>query len=256
MKKFSAFQIKIFMALFMVLDHLKIVPGLVPPVAEGVIHLLTRCVAPWFAYMAVEGFLHTSNRTRYNVRLFLWAAFMEIGNLIVNLCYHSAGIIVYNNIFLTLAFGVLLLNLLFHEKNIRSDTKKKKFTGSALRITAAVATMAAGMFFSEGGIIMLPFILITYILRNKKKARNLTYTGFALLLFAEAFQWYPENPATTIHMLLYNSDWAFPLVIPFLYLYNGKRGNNSWLAKYFFYIFYPAHIWLLATIAFIVSAKY
>jgi len=33
-------------------------------------------------------------------------------------------------------------------------------------------------------------------------------------------------------------------VIP-ISLYNGERGPNSPAARNFFYIFYPAHIWLL-----------
>ena len=32
---------------------------LVPPTVTGIFHVLTRCVGVWFAYLAVEGFLHT-----------------------------------------------------------------------------------------------------------------------------------------------------------------------------------------------------
>ncbi|WP_239442326.1 TraX family protein [Lactobacillus gallinarum] len=34
-------------------------------------------------------------------------------------------------------------------------------------------------------------------------------------------------------------------VIPFILLYNGKRAKKSLLTKYFFYIVYPAHLWIL-----------
>lgn len=110
LKGFNAFQIKLFMAILMVLDHIPHIPGLVPPALEGILHVLTRCVAPWFAYLTVEGFLHTRSRLRYNIRLFFWAAAMILGNLIYNHFGAPYGLTLDNNIFLTLALGVLMLN--------------------------------------------------------------------------------------------------------------------------------------------------
>ena len=65
----DAFQIKMFMAILMVLDHLPHIPGLVPPLWVGIFHAITRCVGAWFAFNAVEGFLYTRSRLRYNLRL-------------------------------------------------------------------------------------------------------------------------------------------------------------------------------------------
>ena len=58
------------MALLMVLDHLDHIPGLLPPELSALFHAITRCVGVWFAYLAVEGFLYTRSRLRYNLRLF------------------------------------------------------------------------------------------------------------------------------------------------------------------------------------------
>jgi len=41
------------------------------------------------------------------------------------------------------------------------------------------------------------------------------------------------------------------LALPLLYLYNGKRGRGA--PKYFFYIFYPAHLAALQLISWIVG---
>ncbi|MBD5549290.1 MAG: hypothetical protein HDQ97_18205 [Lachnospiraceae bacterium] len=44
------------------------------------------------------------------------------------------------------------------------------------------------------------------------------------------------------------------LVFPFILLYNGERGPKSNFNKYFFYIFYPVHLWIIAIINFIAAA--
>lgn len=59
MKKLNSLQIKLFMAFLMVLDH---IPYFVSPDLALFFHIMTRCVGVWFAYMAVEGFTHTSSK--------------------------------------------------------------------------------------------------------------------------------------------------------------------------------------------------
>ncbi|MCT4687170.1 TraX family protein [Vallitalea sp.] len=42
--------------------------------------------------------------------------------------------------------------------------------------------------------------------------------------------------------ILKNEQWLMVLALPFMVLYNGKRGGKC---KYFFYLFYPIHIYVL-----------
>ena len=112
-KGLNAFQLKLLMAVLMVFDHLEKIPGLLSGEWASIFHALTRCVAVWFAFAAVEGFRYTRSRLLYNVRLFFWAAIMFAGNTILNLLFQSKGVQIYNNIFLTLACGVLVLNIFF-----------------------------------------------------------------------------------------------------------------------------------------------
>ena len=46
------------------------------------IHLITRFVAPLFAFFTVEGFYHTRNREKYMARLWTAAVLMQFGNII------------------------------------------------------------------------------------------------------------------------------------------------------------------------------
>ena len=45
--------------------------------------------------------------------------------------------------------------------------------------------------------------------------------------------------------------WSL-LALPLLMLYSGRRGK--WNMKYFFYIFYPAHLAILQGIAWLIAA--
>ena len=89
----NGFQIKLIMALLMVLDHVDKIPGLLPAGWDGIFHAVTRCVGVWFAFAAVEGFIHTRNRITYNLRLFFWAGLMFFGNVILNFLLQSKEIL-------------------------------------------------------------------------------------------------------------------------------------------------------------------
>ena len=165
-KQYTAFQWKCFMAFLMVLDHLPYIPGLVPPTVTGIFHVLTRCVGVWFAYLAVEGFLHTKSRVRYMARLFVWAGIMALGNALYNTIGASRGLHLSNNIFLTLALGVLMLNILVGSNPATQWGVRPRSAGEwTLRLFGVILVLAASLF-SEGGILILPFLLITICAGN------------------------------------------------------------------------------------------
>lgn len=243
--KCNATQIKYAMAFLMVLDHLPHIPGLVPPFLAAVIHALTRCVAAWFAYAAVEGFSYTHNLRAYLIRLWGWALVMGFGNAILNLLTVKPELAIYNNIFLTLALGVTLLSLAFP----RQKRSQPMMVVSWLVVIFAVI---AGSVLTEGGMVILPFMLITYGARKHLQIRNSLYGVLAIFLFLSSYTAYPTWQAT-LEMTLYNSDWLFISILPVLAIYNGKRGPKTAFNKYFFYVFYPAHLWLITLIAYLVS---
>lgn len=235
----NANQLKLFMMGLMVLDH---IAYFIPPELSLIFHVITRCVGVFFAYMAVEGVKYTRNFYRYNARLYAWAIIMMTGNTILNNLLNNPKTILYNNIFLTLAVGVTLLGV----------TKKLKetipFVMKGLLLVTLIVLLLVGAMFTEGGLVILPFMLITFLTQNHKILRNRLYLTLSLLLFIMNFQWLGEL-GPTLQMLAYNSDFLFITVLPFIALYNGERGSQSLFFKYLFYFFYPAHLWLIAIIA-------
>lgn len=241
MKKLNAFQIKIFALVLMLMDHLYFA---FPKVFPLWFHPLSRVVSPIFAFLLVEGFFHTRNRFKYNVRLFGWAIFMMLGNKVLSIALGSKNVHVGNNIFMTLAVGFTIIHII-------EFSKKKEGIGKVLLIILSVIIMGLGFVTTEGGNIVLPFILITYLFRGNIKKSTISYTILSIVLLWISYTTYPTL-SETINMLMFNSDFLFILVIPFIILYNGERGPNNKFTKYLFYIFYPLHLWLLAIIAFLV----
>lgn len=244
MKSYNAYQLKLAMAGLMVLDHLDIIPGFIPDQLSLVFYMVTRCVAVFFAYMLVEGYLHTSNVRAYLLRLYGAAGIMALGNTLLNNFYQSKEIYISNNIFMTLAVGLTMLVCL---RNFAEHTRKQQI----LQVLSVGLLTILGAFLTEGGNVVLPFILITYMGRKSLVKRNIAYGILALLLLFLSYQPY-ESIGMTIQMMLYNADWLFILVLPILNLYNGQAGPRTAFSRYFFYIFYPLHLWLLATIAYFI----
>ncbi|MBW9159271.1 TraX family protein [Clostridium tagluense] len=238
MKKLNAFQLKIIALIVMLMDHLYFA---FPRVFPLWFHPLSRFVAPLFVFLMVEGLFHTKNKLKYNLRLFGWAIFMEIGNFIINKGLVSKEVVVNNNIFMTLALGLTILNLFEFSKNKEGAKKVGIIVFSIVLIPLGV--------FTEGGMVLIPFALITYFFReNKKKA----IIGYFVLFLALALMSYApyDTFQETIEMLMFNSDFLFITAVPFMLSYNRERGVNNKFSKYLFYVFYPLHLWILAIMEF------
>lgn len=231
--------LKYLMAFLMVLDH---IGYFLPPEIRIIFHVLTRCVAVFFGYMAVEGFVYTHDRKAYLTRVFGMAGLMFVGNMIVNQVVDNPAIAVHNNIFLTLGAGLVLLYV------VSFVSQKNGIAKNVLLIAGSILVLAVGGMLTEGGIVVIPFMLLSYLFRTKPVARNISYLVLAILLFVMVYAPYP-TVGETISMLAYNADFMFITVIPVLALYNGKRGKNTLFSKYFFYVFYPAHLWIIALVS-------
>lgn len=241
--KISAYHLKLFALLFMVIDHIHTNLGVGP----YWVSILPRFVAPLFTFFIVEGFFKTSSRKNYIKRTFLFALIMQAGNIIINIIfnvtdYYTGKMTFYsvmegNNIFLTL--GVFLLLMTFLEK-IRK--KEEKIKNIFLFILFSFLTL-----FTEGGLELYPVLLIMYFFYGNKKKISIGIALWSLLLFIKAYISYYTGATglNLIRTLSFSAEWAIVFVIPFIYLYSGERGRNDFFAKWMFYIIYPLHLWIL-----------
>lgn len=214
------------MLVLMVFDHIYYYFGY--PEELLFAHILARVVAPLFAYMTAQGMVYTRSRERYLLRLFGFSAVMGLGNMIVT---RITGINVPNNIFLSLALGASLIYCV---------DKLKNGGRPLIYISFAISAILASSF-CEGQYIVPMIVMIFYIFRDNKP---LMYTAY-VLASGVPFIW-----TYTLTGQLQPQIYMVFAVIPIL-LYNGRRGPDNAFAKYFFYAFYPLHVWIIVLARFI-----
>lgn len=188
---------------------------------DTALRMIGRIAFPIFAFLLIEGFLHTRNVMKYALNLGIFALVSEIP---FNLAFMSnPWDITYQNVFFTL-FLALLVMIGF--KAAEERFREKKILYGFLHIVILAVGMAAGFAlrtdYSGYGVAV---IAVMYLLRRN---RMLQAAAGCIGLTA----------------MMLNEVFSFFALIP-IKLYNGKRGLNL---KYAFYLFYPGHILLLYAI--------
>ena len=230
--KLDRFKFKLLLAFLMVLDH---IDYFVPEEWNIVFGIVSRCVACGFAYLATEGFIRTRNVKKYILRLYGFAILMLIGNYILNSVFADRGVVLRNSIIMELAIGV---SILYSWKN---------FKNIFIRFTVLAIFFYISWYF-EGGMLIPSFMIVNYLTWEDEVKRNIAYFSISLYLFFSILP-YAINYNNYLILLKYN-NYLFIITIPILKLYNGKVGVNNAFSKYFFYLFYPLHLWLIAAITY------
>lgn len=202
----SGFQLKCIAILSMALDH----TGAVLFPQEIWLRCAGRLAFPIFCFLIVEGFVHTHDVYRYMARLGVFALISEIPYDLAfrGVCLEFA----YQNVFFTLLIGIVMMKLL-------SVTRLWPEKAAILILAMWLAVVLRTDYNFRG--ILLIFML--YVFREQK-----------LLAAAAGGLW---NFLYTGTIQRYGVFSAVPML-----LYNGKPGRRM---KYFFYIFYPAHLLIL-----------
>lgn len=175
---------------------------------DRILRLIGRVSFPIFCFLLVEGFLHTHDRKKYALRLFLFALISEIPfDLAIRGRFFDPA---YQNIFFTLLIGLLAMMLCDY------FGQKKKHAAQLYSLLGAL--LLAHFFHTDYSYRGVLLIELFYLFRYNRV--NQVIAG------AVAFCWEITAP------------FAF---IP-IWFYNGERGKSG---KWFFYWFYPVHLLIL-----------
>jgi hypothetical protein len=213
-----------------------------------------RPVAAMFLFLCAEGFFYTHSRKRYMLQLLGGFLFMSAMNRILSTAMPMEHITLINNIFGTLflatwymwmidrvtggfrekspakilpAIGGLLLPLIVSLAAILALQNKN-------RTVTLILLFIPNPLLAEGGFMLVFMGVAFYLLRKYRLAQA------ALILAASALVWYFSKDSVPADF-----QWLMVFAIIPIILYNGKRGKARKSGKYFFYVFYPAHIYLL-----------
>ena len=202
----DSFTLKMIAIITMLIDHIGVIffPEMIS------FRIIGRISFPIFAFLIVEGFLHTRDIKKYMIRLGTFALISEIP---FDMAFHGT-ILEFGsqNVFFTLFLGVVLLY--FYDQQYNNASK----IGCVLLIL-----LAGDIFRTDYGAWGILMIFCFYVFREKR-----TWQMLSLIL---------------INVFAFGLIQAFAAlaVIP-ISMYNGKRGIS---AKYLFYIIYPLHLLIL-----------
>ena len=241
---FSGNVLKILAAIFMVIDH----SGLMLFGDMSIMRIIGRLSFPIFAFMIAEGCKHTKNKVKYFSLVFICGVLFQIVFYVVEKSLEMS-------IFITFSTSILMIYAL-------QDFKKQLFGKNGwYSILSSFAIFAFSVAF-------------TYLL-NQELSINYKFWGcmlpvFAALLhadekdenqkFLQNIDYVPVNVLTmTIGLVISafalegvaeTTQFYSLLAVPLLLLYSGKRGKYK--MKYFFYLFYPIHLVVIYSIAYLI----
>ena len=180
------------------------------------LRLIGRLAFPIYCFLLVEGFVHTHDVKKYIRRLFLFGLISEVpfDLAFFRTPFHWAD----QNVYWTLALGVLAM-------------------AGLKRFEKPDGTAGLPGLLCAGGCVLLAFLV------------NTDYNGVGVLIICALYLTRTDRKHQCIvGAVLFAYELTAPLAFVLIWFYNGQRGHCSKAAQRMFYVFYPAHLAILAAI--------
>ncbi len=210
----NGFILKVVAIVTMVIDHLTAAFELALP--DNIYHIgrnIGRTSFPLFAYMIAVGYMHTRDKKNYLLRLVGVGIISEV--LFDYLLFDRFYVPSYNNIFFTLALGLLALIIIGYVREVI----KNKYLGEILELVVPV---------------LLGFVA---------EYCHTDYGFYGVFLIYTFYVYLRSKDKITLLLPMIFGITQTPYVLPayvLIYLDDGTHGRH--LSKYITYLFYPAHI--------------
>lgn len=198
----------------MFLDHYHYIIG-----GSKILNVVGRIAFPIFAFTLSEGYVHTRSLKKYLFRLFIFAVSIQMPSILFGYDYSM-------NIFFTLFLGLLSIYI---------------FNLKKINIILKIILIGFVLFFSQKfkldyGMYGILLIINFNIFRDYrfKILMNFLVLNVFNMIFPKVFD-------------LVDTQFFSLISLVFIFMYNGKKGRSM---KYFFYLFYPIHFFILEVIKF------
>lgn len=230
----------------MLIDHIgwAFFPG--DAIWGQIMHFIGRFTAPIMCYFIAEGYHYTKNLKKYFLRLGIFALISHIPYLMTftltdlpfairngALWVNPEMLVAQASIFCTLFLALLAIYLWDNIKIVY------------LKVLVIIGICALS-FFCDWGFFVVLWALAFHIYRDDNRKK---FTAYYIIAVAKILY-------VIVQKLIINDFqpqfliWQLGILIPplFLMLYSGKRGKACKFNKWFFYIFYPAHLLIIGLI--------
>ncbi|MDF2612826.1 MAG: conjugal transfer protein TraX [Clostridia bacterium] len=220
-------MLKIIAALLMLIDHI----GMVFFEEQLILRIIGRLSMPLFAYCIANGFYKTRSIKRYLMRMSAFAVISQVPFWIMMYVTDQNN---FNFIHFNIGFTFLgALLTLYLYKQIKENTCFSKVLNGLLMIGILVGSTL--MRFDYGAYAIL-IVIVFYEFYILQKNVSLTLMMFVLV-------------TGILFVMGRSSQFVIQLfAIPALYIIVSVQDKPIKQFKYFFYIFYPAHMLVLSII--------
>lgn len=235
-------QLKLIAIIAMTVDHIAwaMFDGYPSALLPLVMHIIGRLTCPIMCYFIAEGYHYTRNINKYTFRLFAFAfvshfAYIFASNDFVDfksfIPFYYGNFLNQTSVMWSLAWGLVMLRI--------ADSKRiKSIYKVLLVILICIITLPSDWS-------CIAALCIMAIGTNRGDFRKqMSWMIFYVVLYSLVYFFAIDKAYGVLQMGVVFS-------IPVIAMYNGKRGKNPKINKFmkwFFYIFYPVHLFVIGLI--------
>lgn len=201
-----------------------------------------RLAFPIFAFMTVEGYMHTSDRKKYIKRMFIFALIAEIPfNYMIYLRPYG---LFHQNVLWTFLISLLMIQI--NEKNSNKKIIPRILIGIGTSILGGLLGILLSTDYNAAGVLM---VLTFYFFRNKTWYNLIIQILFMYYINVEMLGGLAyEFNILGLDIFFHQQSIAILSLIP-IWLYSGKQGPYNKTIKNIYWWFYPVHMVVLVLIS-------
>ena len=235
-------QLKLIAIIAMTVDHIAwaMFDGYPTALLPLVMHIIGRLTCPIMCYFIAEGYHYTRNINKYTFRLFAFAfvshfAYIFASNDFVDfksfIPFYYGNFLNQTSVMWSLAWGLVMLRI--------ADSKRIK---SIYKVLLVILICIINL---PSDWSCIAALCIMAIGTNRGDFRKqMSWMIFYVALYSLVYFFAIDKAYGILQM-------GVVLSIPVIAMYNGERGKNPKINKFmkwFFYIFYPAHLFVIGLI--------
>ncbi len=242
-KGLNSNALKTIAVIAMTVDHIAwlVFPNYPHEFLPVLLHIVGRLTCPIMCYFIAEGYHYTRDVRKYTVRLFVFALISHFAYIFASADYvdiksfipfYYGNILNQTSVIWSLAWGLVMLRI------VNSEKIQKQWVKTLLVLLICVVT-----FPSDWSCIASLCILAFGTNRRNLKAQSMWLVIY-VALYSAVYCFAIDRVYGLVQM-------GVVLAIPFIKLYNGKRGKDPRINKFMkwlFYIYYPLHLAILGSV--------